>query len=178
MRRNPIVREVADFTLPAILLVALYIQFHGEYSPGGGFQAGVVFGAGIWLYALVHGLERTQRVIPPWAVRTGVSLGMLLYVGVGLATMLLGGEFLNYDVLAGDHGEAASGDGHGSEAAGGHGGDHGNGEGHGGGHATHGQHWGILLIELAVGITVASVMVAVFYGFAARRGTWARTRPE
>jgi len=143
MRRNPIVREVADFTLPAILLVALYIQFHGEYSPGGGFQAGVVFGAGVWLYALVHGLGRTQRIIPPPVVRTGVSVGLLLYVGVGFATLLLGGEFLNYDVLGGGHGDA---------------------------HGQHGQHLGILLIELGVGITVASVMVTVFYGFAARRG--------
>lgn len=156
MRRNPIVREVSDFTLPAILLVALYIQFHGEYSPGGGFQAGVVFGTGVWLYALVHGLERTQRIIPPWAVRTGVSLGMLLYIGVGFASLLLGENFLDYDALGGGNGA----EGHGNEG----------GHGYGGGHDTHGQHLGILLIELGVGITVASVMVTVFYGFAARRG--------
>ncbi|MDZ7747878.1 MAG: Na(+)/H(+) antiporter subunit B [Halofilum sp. (in: g-proteobacteria)] len=149
MRRNPIVREVSDFTLPAILLVALYIQFHGEYSPGGGFQAGVVFGTGVWLYALVHGLARTQRIIPPPAVRAGVSLGALLYIGTGFACLLLGENFLDYDALGG-----------------GHGGGHGDGDGHN----THGQHLGILLIELGVGITVASVMVTVFYGFAARRG--------
>lgn len=154
MRRNPIVREVSDFTLPAILLVALYIQFHGEYSPGGGFQAGVVFGAGVWLYALVHGLERTQRIIPPAAVRTGVCLGLLLYIGVGFATLLLGGNFLDYDALGGGHGAA----------------DHGGSDGDGAGHDTHGQHLGILLIELGVGITVAAVMVTVFYGYAARRG--------
>jgi multicomponent Na+:H+ antiporter subunit B len=161
MRRNPIVREVADFTLPAILLVALYIQFHGEYSPGGGFQAGVVFGAGVWLYALVHGLGRTQRIIPPPVVRTGVSVGLLLYVGVGFATLLLGGEFLNYDVLGGGHGDGVA---HAGDGGAGHDG------GHGDAHGQHGQHLGILLIELGVGITVASVMVTVFYGFAARRG--------
>lgn len=143
MRRNPIVREVSDFVLPAILLFALYIQFHGEYSPGGGFQAGVVFGAGVILYGLVHGLDRTQRVIPQVAVRTGVSLGLLLYVLVGFACLLLGGNFLDYDVLWPHHG------------------DH---------HSTHGQHLGILLIELGVGITVASVMITIFYAFAARRG--------
>jgi len=151
MNRNPIVREVCDFMLPAILLVALYIQFHGEYSPGGGFQAGVVFGAGIWMYALVHGLERTQRIIPPAVVRFGVSLGLLLYIGVGFACLLLGENFLDYDALGGGHG------GHGGEQD---------------GHNTHGQHLGILLIELGVGITVAAVMVTVFYGFAARRGVY------
>jgi len=164
MRRNPIVREISDFTLPAILLVALYIQFHGEYSPGGGFQAGVVLGTGIWLYALVHGLERTQRIIPPAVVRTGVSVGLLLYLGVGFATLLLGGEFLNYDVIGGGHGDAGGS------------GDHG--DGHGDKHAQHGQHMGILLIELGVGITVASVMVTVFYGFAARSGARTRSRSE
>ena len=100
----------SDFTLPAILLVALYIQFHGEYSPGGGFQAGVVFGTGVWLYALVHGLERTQRIIPPAVVRFGVSLGLLLYIGVGFACLLLGENFLDYDALGG-HGGAAGHDG-------------------------------------------------------------------
>lgn len=158
MRRNPIVREISDFTLPAILLVALYIQFHGEYSPGGGFQAGVVFGTGVWLYALVHGLDRTQRVIPPGLVRAGVSLGLLLYIAVGFACLLLGENFLDYNaLLAGGHGEHAAAEAGTGETA------------SAGTHNTHGQHLGILLIELGVGITVASVMVMVFYGFAARR---------
>lgn len=138
MRRNPIVREVSDFMLPAILLFALYVQFHGEYSPGGGFQAGVIFGAGVIVYALVHGLERTRRVLPPAAIRAGVALGVLLYVGVGFTAMLLGGNFLDYNAL----------DAH---------------------DPVHGQHLGILLIELGVGITVASVMITIFYAFAGRR---------
>lgn len=143
MRRNPIVREVSDFMLPAILLFGLYIQFHGEYSPGGGFQAGVIFGVGIILYGLVHGLDRTQRVIPPGVIRFLVCFGLLLYVLVGYATLLLGGNFLEYDVLWPHHGHE---------------------------HSKHGQHLGILLIELGVGITVMAVMVAIYYGFAARKG--------
>lgn len=138
MRRNAIVREVSDFMLPAILVFALYVQFHGEYSPGGGFQAGVIFGAGVIVYALVHGLERTRRVLPPAVIRAGVALGVLLYIGVGFAAMLLGGNFLDYGAL----------DAH---------------------DPVHGQHLGILLIELGVGITVASVMIAIFYAFAGRR---------
>lgn len=138
MRRNPIVREVSDFMLPAILVFALYVQFHGEYSPGGGFQAGVIFGAGVIVYALVHGLGRTRRVLPPAVVRAAVALGVLLYIGVGFAAMLLGGNFLDYNAL--DHHDP-----------------------------VHGQHMGILLIELGVGITVASVMITIFYAFAGRR---------
>ncbi len=148
MRRNPIVREVSDFMLPPILIFGLYVQFHGEYSPGGGFQAGVILGTGIIVYALVHGLERTQRIVPPALVRTGVSLGLLLYIGVGVACLLLGGNFLDYDALFASHAHAH----------------------HGETINPHGQHIGILLIEAGVGITVASVMVTIFYGFAARRG--------
>ena len=151
MRRNPIVREVTDFMLAPILVFALYVQFHGEYSPGGGFQAGVIFGAGVIAYALVHGLERAQRIIRPEAVRTGVCLGLLLYIGVGFATLLLGENFLDYDALWPHHGPGPN---------------------------PHGQHVGIILIELGVGITVASVMVTIFYGYAARRGAQKRGRDE
>ncbi|MEX1082117.1 MAG: Na(+)/H(+) antiporter subunit B [Halofilum sp. (in: g-proteobacteria)] len=156
MKSNPIVREVTNFMMPPILLFALYVQFHGEYSPGGGFQAGVVFAAGIIAFALVHGLERTQRVITPGVIRTLVSVGLLLYIAVGFATMLLGGNFLEYDVLLA------------------------HGEGHGGEHEynTHGQHLGILVIELGVGITVTAVMIAIFYSFAARRAAHRLGREE
>lgn len=159
MRRNPIVREVTNFMIPPILLFALYVQFHGEYSPGGGFQAGVVFAAGIIAHALVHGVERTQRIVTPGVVRTLVSAGLLLYIAVGFATMLLGGNFLEYDALLA-HGEGHGG-GHGGEA-----------------HNTHGQHLGILIIELGVGITVTAVMLAIFYGYAARRSAHRRDREE
>jgi len=142
MKRNPIVREIGDFMLPAILMFALYVQFHGDYSPGGGFQAGVIFAAGIIVYSLIHGLDRTQRFLPPAAVRAGVSIGLLIYIGVGFACLFLGGNFLDYNVLLAHAGEADN---------------------------PHGQELGIFLVELGVGITVASVMITIFYAFAGRR---------
>lgn len=102
MKRNPILREVSDLLLPAILLFALYVQFHGDYGPGGGFQAGVIFAAGVILYALIHGLDKAQRLVQPQWVRAFVALGLLLYAGVGVASLLLGGNYLDYDVLAGN----------------------------------------------------------------------------
>ena len=36
-----------------MLLFALYVQFHGDYGPGGGFQAGVIVAVGVILHALV-----------------------------------------------------------------------------------------------------------------------------
>ncbi len=99
MRRNPIVREISDLLIPAILLFGLYVQFHGDYGPGGGFQAGVIIAVAIILYALIHGLERARSLIPDRVLRVLMALGVLLYAGVGFASLALGAEFLNYSVL-------------------------------------------------------------------------------
>ena len=66
-------RVVTKLMLPYILLYALYVQFHGDYSPGGGFQAGVIFGSGFILYTLIFGVETAQQVAPP-AERTPCSI--------------------------------------------------------------------------------------------------------
>ena len=107
MRRYSIPRLVTKLATPLILLFALYVQFHGDYGPGGGFQAGVIFGAGFILYTLVYGLDNARRIMPPRLLRIGASLGVLIYAGVGIAGLLLGGNFLDYGVL--DPGDPAHG---------------------------------------------------------------------
>ncbi len=107
MTHHPVLRVIAKFMIPLILLFALYVQFHGDFGPGGGFQAGVIFGAGIILYGLIFGLDTAARVIPSWLLQLGVALGVLLYGGVGIASLALGGKYLEYGVLAHDpvHGQ-------------------------------------------------------------------------
>jgi len=102
MLRHKILRVVGRLLAPPILLFALYVQFHGDYGPGGGFQAGVIFGAAFILYGLICGVARTKEVAPPSVVRALAASGVLLYAGVGVASMLLGGNYLDYDVLASD----------------------------------------------------------------------------
>ena len=97
-----ILRIVTKLLLPFILLFALYVQFHGDFGPGGGFQAGVIFAAAIILYAMVFGLETARRVVNRTFVRLLAAGGVLLYGGVGVVSMLNGGNFLDYNVLAGD----------------------------------------------------------------------------
>lgn len=92
-------RILAKLLIPFILLFGLYVQFHGDFGPGGGFQAGVIFAAGIILYALIYGLDRARRVVTPGLVAFLVALGLLIYAGVGVTTLLLGAEFLNYNAL-------------------------------------------------------------------------------
>ena len=136
MIRHVILRALSKLLIPLIMLFALYVQFHGDYGPGGGFQAGVIFGAAIILYALMFGLEPAKRVFPPRVLEFLVAFGLLLFGSVGIDVILLGGNFLDYGVLAHDK--------------------------------VHGQHLGILLVELGVGITVAAVMATIFFQFAGR----------
>lgn len=132
-----VVRVVGMLLMPFILLFALYVLLHGEYGPGGGFQAGVIFATGIVLYALLFGREAAQRVLPMGLLLRLMPAGVLLYAGVGIGNMALGGSFLDYSTLAPN------------DPAG-------------------GQHLGILLIEIGVGITVAAVVTAMFYALAGR----------
>nr|WP_255762649.1 Na(+)/H(+) antiporter subunit B [Halomonas alkalisoli] len=85
--------------IPLIVIYALYIQFHGEYGPGGGFQAGIIFSAGFIIFSLIFGLDVAQEAIPPEAARLLAAFGVLLYIGIGLACIVLGGQFLEYKVL-------------------------------------------------------------------------------
>lgn len=100
MKHNLILRVVTKLIVPLIFLFALYVQFHGDFGPGGGFQAGVIFSAGIILYALIFGTETARKVMPGNVLRLLASLGVLIYAGTGVASLLLGGNFLEYTVLA------------------------------------------------------------------------------
>jgi len=94
-----ILRIIAKLLIPYILIFALYVQFHGDFGPGGGFQAGVIAAAAIMLYGLVFGLPSARRLVPDAVVETMVGLGVLIYAGVGVAGLLLGGNYLDYFVL-------------------------------------------------------------------------------
>ena len=100
MKHHVVLRVVAKLLIPYILLYAFYVQFHGDYGPGGGFQAGVIFASAFILYALIFGLESAHRAAPPGAVRFGLALGVLVFAGTGVAGLLMGGNFLDYSVLS------------------------------------------------------------------------------
>jgi len=136
MNHEPVVGIVSRMLIPYILLFAFYTQFHGDYGPGGGFQAGVIAAAAVILYALTHKNTDSRGVFKPAVLEIVMAVGVLLYGGVGIVSMLKGGEFLNYNVLEHD--------------------------------PVHGQHLGILLVELGVGLAVFSVMVTIVQQFAAR----------
>jgi multicomponent Na+:H+ antiporter subunit B len=102
-----VLRVVTKLLTPFILLFALYVQFHGDFGPGGGFQAGVIFASGFILYALIFGVEKAELIMPDGILRAGMAGGLLLYAGVGVAALLMGGNYLDYSVLRHDpvHGQ-------------------------------------------------------------------------
>jgi len=101
VRRDLVLRVVAKLLIPFILLFALYVQFHGDFGPGGGFQAGVIIAAAIIFYALIYGVEAARKAMPDRLVETMVAGGVLIFAGVGLMGLFLGGNYLDYFVL--DH---------------------------------------------------------------------------
>ena len=85
MKREPVLRVVGKLLIPYMLLFALYVLFHGDFGPGGGFQAGVIAAAAVIFYALIFGLPAARRIAPDPVVEAMVALGVLIYAGVGVA---------------------------------------------------------------------------------------------
>ncbi len=131
-----VLRVVAKLLIPFILLFGLYVQTHGDYGPGGGFQAGVIFASAFVFYALVFGLDNARRVVPARVMVTLVALGVAIFASVGVAALVAGGNYLEYAAFADD--------------------------------PARGNHIGIWLVELGVGVTVSAVMVTIFFTFAGR----------
>jgi len=102
MEHHLVLSIVARILIPLIMLFALYVQFHGDYGPGGGFQAGVIFASSFILYGIIYGIENLREVVHPSLIRRLAALGLLIYIGVGIVTVLNGGEFLNYNLLSED----------------------------------------------------------------------------
>ena len=138
MMEHLILKIVTKVLFAPIILFALYVQFHGDYGPGGGFQAGVIFAVAFILHAFCFGLDETKKALPQNVLIVIMAAGVLLYAGTGVATMMLGANFLGYDAIDPE--------------------------------STHhaGQHYGILLVEFGVGLTVASTMLTIFYHFTGR----------
>ena len=100
MKQKIILRVVSKILIPYILLFAFYVQWHGDFGPGGGCQAGVIFAAGIILYGIIFGVGTLRDALPASATRFFLTIGVLLYSGVGIAGIVLGGNYLDYNVLA------------------------------------------------------------------------------
>lgn len=130
---SPIIHLASRGISPVILLIGLYVFFHGHYSPGGGFQGGVLLAAAILLLRLSLGTSLSQPIMPSWITLRLSALGALIFAGIGLVAILFGGNFLDYHYLPMPWLEPA-----------------------------YLRYYGILMIEVGVTITVMTTLVAIY----------------
>ena len=135
MGDNVVIKIISTLMIPLILIFGLYVQFHGEYSAGGGFQAGVILAASFILYDLVFSNENFGFKLSTDVILNFIATGVALYVLVGIFGLLYGGNFLDYSSLS------LSND------------------------TSSGQKIGIFLVEIGVGLTVSGVMVLIYKMF-------------
>lgn len=130
---SPILDLITRVTVPLMQVFGLYVILHGHYSPGGGFQGGVILAVSVILQRLTFGAEESYARFSP---RTGPALaaaGLLVFLGAGFAPYLLGGAFLDYAAIPAPGLEAASR-----------------------------RYWAILVVELGIGLGVWGALVAIF----------------
>ncbi len=95
-----IAQTIVRIMVPFVQIYALYVLAHGHYSPGGGFQGGVILAASLVLIFLVYGYENALERLKLATAGRLCSLGVLIYAGIGFLCLLLGGNFLDYSRLA------------------------------------------------------------------------------
>ena len=130
-----VLKTVVSFIIPYLILYAIYIQLNGEVSPGGGFQAGVIFASGIIAFDLLNGSKKTCEFFSEKALIICGIFGVLIYASTGLVSFLFDDNYLNYNWIA----KTPWGD-----------------------HPLTGQHIGIFFIEIGVGLTVSSIMCLIY----------------
>lgn len=130
-----VLKTVASFIIPYLILYAIYIQLNGEVSPGGGFQAGVIFASGIIAFDLLNGSKKTHEFFSEKALIICGIFGVLIYASTGLVSFLFDDNYLNYNSIAKTPWVN---------------------------HPLTGQHIGIFFIEIGVGLTVSSIMCLIY----------------
>lgn len=102
---NIIVNLLSKFILPILLIFGFYIHTHGDYTPGGGFQAGVIFACALMLYYFIN-LETNKKRLSNSILTYIAMIGFIFYLGMGLLSFFITGKFLDYTFLPFEHNNA------------------------------------------------------------------------
>ncbi|MCG8567159.1 MAG: Na(+)/H(+) antiporter subunit B [Desulfobacterales bacterium] len=97
---DTIIKTVCRILIPFIQIYALYVVAHGDFSPGGGFQGGVILGSSLILMAISYNLKTLMKRVSEKVLGIFSATGVLIYVGIGVLAMVMGGNFLDYSKLA------------------------------------------------------------------------------
>lgn len=135
---DPIIETVGRILAPFIQVFGLYVIAHGHYSPGGGFQGGVILGASIILLALCYDLRFARNRLKERLNSILSAVGVLIYAGVGAACLAFGANFLDYSALS----PILSVD------------------------PIHARSLGIFFVEVGVGLAVMATMILIYANLA------------
>ncbi|XVN41235.1 MAG: DUF4040 domain-containing protein [Rickettsia endosymbiont of Argas persicus] len=133
LKAFPIIKNITTFIVPYIILYSLYIQLNGESSPGGGFQAGVIFTSSLIAYDLVYGSQKLNRYFSVNTLIIIAALGVIIYEFVGTISLFFNDNYLNYYSLANFINDKLLA-----------------------------QHIGIFAVEIGIGLTVSTIMYLIY----------------
>ena len=133
-----VIRTTCRMIIPFIQVFALYVIAHGHYSPGGGFQGGVILGASVILFAIGFNLRLAIRQISEKTVAVLCATGVFIYAGTGALCMALNAGYLDYSALSGLLGTTP----------------------------VTARSQGILVVEIGVGLAVMATMIVLYYNLA------------
>lgn len=102
------VRALALALVGPIVVFGIYLASHGQLTPGGGFQGGVVLASAPLLVYLAGDIEKFKRVASHGLVEAAEAAGAAAFVAVGLAGLVRGGAFLLNILPLGARGDAFS----------------------------------------------------------------------
>ena len=85
---------VSLFLIPLLVAFGAYLVFHGQLTPGGGFQGGVVLAAGPVAILLAGRYLSMKRVAPKRMVESADAVGAAAYALIGLGGLIFTGTYL------------------------------------------------------------------------------------
>jgi len=130
-----IIKTAVRMLVPFVQLFGLYVIVHGHYSPGGGFQGGVILGSSFVMLGLAFDQSTSMRLMSERVNTILGNAGALIFVGVAALCAIFGGLFLDYSAL-----DALIPLG-----------------------PIEWRSFGIFLVEVGVGLAVMSIMVSLFW---------------
>jgi multicomponent Na+:H+ antiporter subunit B len=105
---SDVLRTVSLVLIPLIVALGCYVVLHGQLTPGGGFQGGVVLAAAAMSILLAGRYLMLKRVAPEWALESTEALGAAGYAMMGVAGLIFASVFFENFLPLGQSGHLLS----------------------------------------------------------------------
>lgn len=101
-------RASALVLVPLLVTLGAYVIVHGQLTPGGGFQGGIVLAAGPMAVLLAGRYLALRSIAPTWALEALDSIGAAGYTLIGLGGLIFASVFLKNFLPLGTQGKLLS----------------------------------------------------------------------